>query len=370
MSQPGTKTARAAIGGAERTHRHGKQRGPIDRLLRLLKGRAKRKRRSKPRTADDRAIAWLWPHLTLTVGRRHPPRYENRDAIILQMGRVGSISIYEAIRSLGYNAYHSHGISDAHCLATLHRLQHNATRHAVLTHLAAVAHSGLLQWYQQHKTRNGARLKIVTLTRDPASWMSSNLVQRKQETLPRIRAWHAATTGRGADDDLAAMRAFSAALGEMILAAKPSRDLHAAILEIGRLAKMRWPATKQFASLAAESLSCATWFERETRPVLGLDLLADPRLRDSGAARVETDHAEILTLRFEDLPASAPLLCDFLGLGSFALPHSNATAHGEDRVALRAAFDAGMEQAGGAAVRRELRATLYGRACGYDRLPD
>ena len=370
MSEPGTRAARAAIGGAERAQSKGKQRGPIDRLLRVLTGRGKRKRSSKPRTADDRAIAWLWPHLALTVGRRYPPRYENRDAMILQMGRVGSISIYETMRKHGYNTYHSHGFSDGRCLATLHRLQGNASPHAVLTHLAAVAHSGLLHWYKQHKTRNGARLKIVTLTRDPASWMSSNLVLRKHETLPQIRAWHAVASGREAADDLEAMRAFSAALGEMILATKPSRDLDAAIVEIGRLAEMRWPSAHQFKTLAAQGLSCATWFEHEVRPVLGLDLLADPRLRDSGAARAETDYAEILTLRFEQLPASAPLFCDFLGLGSFALPHSNATAHGDDRAALRAAFDAGVEQAGGAAVRRELRATPYGKACGYDRLPD
>ena len=37
---------------------------------------------------------------------------------------------------------------------------------------------------------------------------------------------------------------------------------------------------------------------------------------------------------------------------------------------MRAAFEAGIEQAGGAAVRRELRATAYGKACGYDRLTD
>jgi hypothetical protein len=35
---------------------------------------------------------------------------------------------------------------------------------------------------------------------------------------------------------------------------------------------------------------------------------------------------------------------------------------------MRTAFEAGLEQAGDGAVRRELRATAYGKACGYDRL--
>jgi hypothetical protein len=64
------------------------------------------------------------------------------------------------------------------------------------------------------------------------------------------------------------------------------------------------------------------------------------------------------------------LFRDFLGLGTFTLPHSNATGRSEDGAALRAAFEAGIEQAGGAAVRRELRASEYGRAAGYDRLTD
>ena len=112
----------------------------------------------------------------------------------------------------------------------------------------------------------------------------------------------------------------------------------------------------------------AAWFDREVKPVLGLDLLADARLRDSGALRTETDYAEILVVRFEDLRSSLPLFRDFLGLDSFALPHSNPTPN--EHRDMRAAFEAGIEQAGGAAVRRELRATAYGKACGYDRLTD
>jgi hypothetical protein len=364
-------------GDATRAGRTKRRPRPIRRLLRLMTGRKKRNRRSKPRSADDRAIAWLWPYLAPTTSRRYPPLYENRDAMILQMGRVASISIHEAIRS-DYNAYHTHGFSNARSMDMLQRLQLDSegpsSNRVMRTYLAAIAHSALLQWYKRHKTRNGARLKIITLTRDPVSWMSSHLVLRRYATLPQIRAWYGAAVDptslnpAAAVDELEAVRAFGAAFGELILAAKPSHGLAPAIAELHRLAHARYPSATEFLAVATPALSCGLWFDREVKPVLGLDLLADARLRDSGALRTETDYAEILVVRFEDLRSSLPLFGDFLGLRNFALPHSNTTR--SEHRDMRAAFEDGIEQAGGGAVRRELRATAYGKACGYDRLTD
>jgi hypothetical protein len=364
----------AAGGAAARAGRTKRWPRPIRRLLRLLTGRKKRRRRSKPRGADDRAIAWLWPYLAPTTSRRYPPLYENRDAMILQMGRVASISIHEALR-YDYNAYHTHGFSNARSTDMLQRLQLDGegpnSNRVMRTYLAALAHSALLHWYKQHKIRNGSRLKIITLTRDPVTWMSSHLVLRRYATLPQIRAWYGATAGldpAAAIDELEAVRAFGAAFGELILAAKPSLGLEPATGELRRLARARYPAASEFLSVATSALSCGSWFDREIKPVLGLDLLADARLRDSGTLRAETDYAEILVVRFEDLRGSLPLFGDFLGLDTFALPHSNKTP--SEHRDMRAAFEAGIEQAGGVAVRRELRATAYGKACGYDRLTD
>ena len=373
MGESDELRAVAKAGDVARAGRTKRWPRPIRRLLRLLTGRKKRNRRSKPRSADDRSIAWLWPYLAPTTSRRYPPLYENRDAMILQMGRVASISIHEAIRH-DYNAYHTHGFSSARSTGMLQQLQLDndgpSSNRVMRVHLAALAHSALLQWYKRHKTRNGARLKIITLTRDPVSWMSSHLVLRRYATLPQIRGWYAAAAGLEptAVDELEAVRAFGAALGEMILAARPSHGLAPAIGELRRLAQARYSSAPQFLSAATSALSCGTWFDREIKPTLKLDLLADARLRDSGALRTETDYAEILVVRFEDLRSSLPLFRDFLELDTFALPHSNPTPR--EHRDMRAAFEAGIEQAGGAAVRRELRATAYGKACGYDRLTD
>ncbi|MGH8733170.1 MAG: hypothetical protein ACREVB_05760, partial [Burkholderiales bacterium] len=177
MGESDEPKAVAKAGDATRAGRPKHWPRPIRRLLRVLTGRKKRNRRSEPRSADDRAIAWLWPYLAPTTSRRYPPLYENRDAMILQMGRVASISIHEAIRR-DYNAYHTHGFSSARRMGMLQQLQRDdggpSSNRAMRSYLAALAHSALLQWYKQHRTRNGARLKIITLTRDPVSWMSSH----------------------------------------------------------------------------------------------------------------------------------------------------------------------------------------------------
>ena len=374
MGERDQRNAAGEAGDATRAGRAKRWPRPVRRVLRLLTGRKKRNRRSKPRSADDRDIAWLWPYLAPTTSRRYPPLYENPDAMILQMGRVASISIHEALRN-DYNAYHTHGFSNARSTDMLQRLQLDgggpSSSRVMRTYLAALAHSALLHWYKRHKTRNGARLKLITLTREPVSWMSSHLVLRRYATLPQILAWYGAATGLGsaaAVDELEAVRAFGAAFGELILAAKPSHGLAPATAELQRLARARYPSTHEFLAVATSALSCGSWFDREVKPVLGLDLLADARLRDGGALRTETDYAEILVVRFEDLRTSLPLFRDFLGLRDFALPHSNPTPR--EHRDMRAAFEAGIEQAGGAAVRRELRATPYGKACGYDRLTD
>src|SRR5262249_22693795 len=127
-------------------------------------------RKSKPQTDDDRAIAWLWPYLSLTLARRNRPRYEYRDALILQMGRVASVSIQRALSVRGYNAYHSHALNEGRRLGLLRRLEHAADdparRGALDGHVATLAHHELVRWYRGHKQRNGERLRIITLTRD------------------------------------------------------------------------------------------------------------------------------------------------------------------------------------------------------------
>ncbi|HEY3149654.1 MAG TPA: putative capsular polysaccharide synthesis family protein [Dongiaceae bacterium] len=328
----------------------------------------------RPRTKDDRAIAWLWPYLALSTNRAFPPRYENRDALILQMGRVASISIYHAMRACGYNAFHTHGISESARSGTLMSLK-SKTRQpkidALRGHTAALAHHELMVWYRMYKRRNGHRLKIITVTRDPATWIGSHLILLRHKTLPLVRDWYAAHAGLAAGppiDDLAALRAAAAEIGRIILAIRPSRGLQPALSDLHSMAKE--DGGHGLAQLARSGLSCADWFSHELAPLIGVDPLGDPSLRERGYACFDTDHAEIMVLRFEDLRRLTPTLGAFLGIPDFELPHANATSRTSDRAALSAAFEAGIEDAGGALVRRELRATPYARSCGYDRLTD
>ena len=371
------RTEVSASAGDERAPR----KGLLHRFRRLVRkslGLKRTKPRSRPITQDDREISWLWPYLQLSTNRQYPARYENRDVLILQMGRVASMSIHRAMRERGYNAFHTHGISASVRQGTLHHLESTgrARYHAhpgdpIRGHLAAVAHHELVEWYRQHHRRNGERLRIITLTRDPATWIGSHLILLLHKTLPRVRRWYRIHMKLGADtpiDDLAAMREFGAELGAVILQARPSRGSAEAMAEVHRIVAARWPGDEDFARMAHSMVSCGAWFEREITQGLGVDLLAQPGLAEHGFARCETDYAALMVLRFEDLKRLVPVLGEFLGIPNFALPHDNATPPEEDRAALRTAFEAGMESAGGAAVRRELRATAYGKACGYDRL--
>ena len=120
------------------------------------------------------------------------------DAMILQMGRVASISIHEAIRN-DYNAYHTHGFSSARSTGMLQQLQLDdggpSNNRVMRSYLAALAHSALLQWYKRHKTAQ--RLASQDRHLDARS---GELDELQSRPAPRcdpaaICAWYTAAAG-------------------------------------------------------------------------------------------------------------------------------------------------------------------------------
>ena len=168
-------------------------------------------------------------------------------------------------------------------------------------------------------------------------------------------------------DETQATIAFVMELASIIADGKPS-DGVAAHPRCIALARQRWPQHPAIAAEIAEWLRPLSWFDDEITSIFGLDLLTPPELRERGWVQLSNDWVDILALKFEELPSVFPQIQRFLDLRELTLPRANVTSGKPGAADVARAMQALLATGVGQACARELRASPYGRACGYDRL--
>jgi len=343
--------------------------GFLSTLFRLVGLETKRRKH----TGHGAAFDEIWRQLN-SVRRRYRPKLEQQDVLILQMGKVASLSLDAAIRAQGFNAFHCHSLSAGLRKRNLDQLFEGPFNdklivHTLRLHTFYVALRLLVRWYQRHKRRNGEKLKVITLTRDPVAWYTSMFVQRDWQFRPPILQWQRDRLGLpdGETVDAAqAVRDVQAELQSMIAAIGPLDDIEAAVAAARRLARERWPDHAIMESLVETCLTPLFWFDREIRDIFGIDLLSEPKLRKDGWVVVENDHARILALRFEELQSNILAVARFLGLSNLELPMTNVMRDNARLAPILAATQEAFASAPGRAFARSVRQSRYGRALGYD----
>jgi hypothetical protein len=337
------------------------------------------RRAAEPKTAvwDDagRTFRNIWRHLVHATDRKYPLKRRRPNAIVLQMGKVGSTSIRAGLCARGINAFHSHRLSPAMQQRALrHVLESDLTVRVVSRdlrkHIQNVALHALARWYEQHKRYEGHKLRVVTLTRDPVTRYPSGFVYRWSAMRSRIAAWHRFRSGAPADAPLqeaAMLQDLIAEVTAIVAECRPS-DGQAGLERCFVLAQERWPSHPVIRSELGHMLAPLTWFDREIGDLFGLDMLAAAELRERGWAERSNDWVDIQVLRFEDLASLVPQLARFVGLAELTLPRKNVTAVKPGAADVANAWKAVLATPTGQACARELRTSAYGRACGYERL--
>jgi hypothetical protein len=337
----------------------------------------RRKRRRGPKKArrddSERSFRHIWNHLVHASDKRYPPDRHRPNAIVLQIGKVASTSINAALNAHGINAFHCHRLSPEEQRVSLNRLlQGDVTvrlaSRDLRRHFQRVALHTLTRWYEQHKCYQGQKLKVVTLTRDPVTRYPSGFVRRWKTERGRFSAWHSSRPGAhlgGAEAEEITLRDFMAEVASIVAEGRPSEG-PTGIARCLALARERWPDHSIVATELAHLLVPMTWFDREIGGVFGLDLFAGAELRERGWAVRSNDWVDILVLRFEDLASLLPEMARFFNLPELTLPRKNITARKSGAAEVAEAWKAALATTQTCA--RELRASSYGRACGYDRL--
>ncbi|HJR20581.1 MAG TPA: putative capsular polysaccharide synthesis family protein [Dongiaceae bacterium] len=326
------------------------------------------------RNIDERELCFdrIWEQLIRTGATRHRSDLKRSNVLVLQMAKVASTSIRSALGKRKINAFHCHGLSAARQERDLSRLRRadltgKLIKRRLRQHLRYVCLHMMVRWYQKYNSRNGRKLKVITLTRDPVDRFASNFMQHRSTALPQIVSWQRARLGEDAAmpiDELQAVQDFVTELASVIVAGRPSAGAEAC-RACEALARERWPQHFIVEDEISEWLRPLTWFETEIEQVFGLDVLAAAELRERGWAEAHNDWVEILVLRFENLAKLTPEIGRFVHVTELVLPRRNVTKSKYGASDIMSAIQATLSTPIGQACAGELWKSRYARACGY-----
>lgn len=279
-----------------------------------------------------------------------------------------------ALLDHGLNCFHCHQLSyegEASRLTRLIKADPDFRLAAIELKLLAkhTALNMLVRWYRQNPVAPGRRLKVITLTRDPASRFISLLLQQHGYDPKPLVDWHRNTAGvSGAGDVGAAAGALLRQVAALIIETKPSVDLEAARAHGTALAMAMTPPQPYLAQAVQSALDPLAWFDNQFMPMFEVDLRVLPEFAASGLAQRDLGFADILVVRYEDLARHVDAIARLVGLPALEVPAWNVSAEKTYGAQILDAARSFQASELGQAFQRELRQSEYGRACGYDRL--
>jgi len=204
---------------------------------------------------------------------------------VYQMGKVGSSTVYHAVRAAlpGVPVYHVHFLS---AQLAEHRATHERSGMRPVPY-----HIYLGEALRGQLLRHAGRaVRIISLVRDPIAFELSNLFQN-----PRLVAGGANPAGVPADRD-----------------------------------GLRRTLERRLAAGGGHGYVDG-WFDREMKTVFGIDVYAEPFDSAAGWQHYRHGRAELLLIRLEDLDRQGPAaIADFLELSG---PLALATANDRSRQA-------------------------------------
>lgn len=183
-----------------------------------------------------------------------------RPILVYQMAKVGSMSVYRALRAAGLRPLHVHSIVD-HITPDIRAL-HTSVGEPIGTYvLVGRLLSPYLRW-----TRH--RIRVISLVRDPVARYVSKLYQ-----MPDLYEF-----------------------------------VHAGAVDVARIIAERLEHTEELDE------EVFTWFDREIKRRLAVDVMAKPFDRERGFGTYRGPRADVLVIKMEKLSELLPtVVSDFVG---------------------------------------------------------
>ncbi len=239
------------------------------------------------------------------------------DVIVYQMGKVASTAICDALRIAEINAVHSHFLGEenlARMLKNLLRpdLEEYFVHHGTGQLVQNIETTRKVKWYRKYKEKEGKKLKVITLARDPMNWYRANFTQNFEGYYGALKDWvNENHRGECGEKDLVwYLRTFHVDLFNHFTAIKSQ------------------PGSAEFQSeVTALKTSSKT---RPTRPGEALDRLPSrsfPEVsQQSGKSSARAD--------FRDPPGSGPAMTGGSGISARSQDHASERAVAESEIKL------------------------------------
>ncbi len=293
------------------------------------------------------------------------------DIFVFQMGKVASTSITHAINRQGLHAIQTHWLGRDQLVGsldgTLLNVDINDERafRGTEQFLDNIRYTRRLLWYRKHHRRDGNRLKVITLTREPISWYWGHVAENFDLYGQLILNWFEGPSGGTplgkADPALVseATIAFHESLFDTMSRMQTPLDDPGFEREAGRLI----PELGPFLPRQLMKLRLPTaWFDTTFEPNIEIDVYRAPLDPQTGTARLDNDFAEVLLIRYEDLDSATGPLRAFLNRPELDLGRQNATRAKRLQVDIKAIASQVTPPQG---MRERLRDTRYCRHFGY-----
>lgn len=300
-----------------------------------------------------------------------PSEPKDGEIIIYQMGKVASSALNHALsqRELVVEASHFLGAEEVAkvvgelCLPWMdahftYHLSGQLVRNMVLTRK--------INWFREYGAARGRRLKIITLVRDPLDWYAASFIQDFAGYRDGIEAWRKTCSGLSATVTLPdKVAAFQRAVQERLLVSPEEL--------------LRWtPGQGNYSQDPGEGEGVAAlgllarlmarpleWFDINFRPVLDVDVYAQPFDMQRGWSVINGEFADVLVLKFECLSELTDVIGRFAGVEDLEIARRNVTREktGADdiKAAIRNAYTD--------ELRHAIYATPYCRHFGYFHAP-
>lgn len=277
--------------------------------------------------------------------------------VVYQMGKCASMAIYQGLKKRGLNVHHSHLLGRERLLADLSGFLSPAPENPLDQNLEGVLQSIRTTRELLRCKKNGQRVKIITLARDPMSWWPSGFIQNYdsyyREVMPCLR-----DNGIAATSSSEAIKLFLEMTFERLSEIPAPFDAEG-------FDKAIWEPNsyRRYYVIASQCRRIAqplAWFDKCFLPVTGIDIYATGL--QAGYQIYENEHFDVLLMRFEDLRSLRPVLREFVGLEDFDLPVFNVSESKPMAEDVRRAWT---EAQMPAAVMTKIQGTRYCRHFGY-----
>ncbi len=250
------------------------------------------------------------------------------ETLIVQMGKVASTAIAEALRRRNRPVVQAH-------IASLERLQNKLTTmtgpgvsDAVAArmyedYLQELRATFLLARQRLSGEQSKERLRVISLMRDPLNWYWSHFAQNYDHYQTLLRRYH--EHHHGPEAEFQPEEAFvevQRAMFQLLEQTAHPLDQADSLPALMREANHRDPTGVVF-SQANRFLVPLRWFDEDFYPATGADIYTRSFNREEGYAEFEAPGLTILLLRYENLAQLGDRIAGFVGEDSLSLTRAN-----------------------------------------------